>query len=120
MLKLVQCVKGKGDIELLEFRHYWDEYRRRLEAGLTEIGATRVDFSTTLAVEDNLRLMVTRGTREPYDGMVEIYFDRPETLRKALNEGIGKTLLEDLRMYQEEFVDLQRSTFFFAIDDAAQ
>ena len=120
MLKLVQCVKGKGDIDLLEFRHYWDEYRRRFEACLDEIGATRIDFSTTLAVEDNLRLMVTRGTREPYDGMVEIYFEDPRALRKALTDGRGQHLLEELRAFQEEFVDLQRSTFFFAIDDAAQ
>lgn len=118
MLKLVQCVKGKDDIELLEFRHYWDEYRRRLEAVLLEFGATRVDFSTALAVEDNLRLMLSRGTREPYDGMVEIYFKDPQALREALNDGRVQGLLEKTRAFQEEFIDLQRSTFFFAIDDA--
>ncbi len=120
MLKLVQCVKGKEEIELLEFRHYWDEYRRQLEAGLAEVGATRVDFSTTLAVEDNLRLTVTRGTREPYDGVVEIYFENPKALREALTDGLGQRFLENLRAFQEEFIDLDRSTFFFAIDDQDQ
>ncbi len=120
MLKLVQCVKGKGDIELLEFRHYWDEYRRRLETMLGEVGATRIDFSTALAVEDNLRLMVSRGTREPYDGVVEIYFEDPRVLHEGLKDGPGRQLVDELRAFQEEFIDLERSTFFFAIDDAAE
>jgi len=120
MLKLVQCVKGKDEIELLEFRHYWDEYRRRLEALLHEFGATRIDFSTTLAVEDNLRLMLSRGTREPYDGMVEIYFKNPTALRDALSNDREQRLLAELQTFQKEFIDLRRSTFFFAIDDAVQ
>lgn len=117
MLKFVQCIKGQPDIELYEFRQYWTEYRTRLSEFLTMHGSTRVDFSTALAVEDNLRVMVERGTRPPYDGLVEVYFENASVLQSLLTDTSFEEGLSEIQKLQEEFVDLGQSTFFFAIDD---
>ena len=117
MLKFVQCIKGQPDIELYEFRQYWAEYRARVGTFLKSHGSTRVEFSTALAVEDNLRVMVDRGTRQPYDAMVEGYFEGAARLRQLMEEPGFQEGLSKIQAFQEEFIDLSRSTFFWAMDD---
>ena len=117
MLKLVQCIKGQPDIELYEFRQYWSEYCKRFDAFLKRYGTPRIDFSTALAVEDNLSIMVERGTSTPYDGMVEVYFENAGVLRQLLEDPEFQNGLAEIQLLQEEFIDFGNSTFFFAIDD---
>jgi len=117
MLKFVQCIKGQPDIELYEFRQYWAEYRTLVDTFLRKFGSTRVDFSTALAVEDNLKVMVERGTRQPYDAMLEGYFGGAGQLRELTQDPAFQEGLSKIQAFQEEFVDLSRSTFFWAMDD---
>jgi hypothetical protein len=117
MLKFVQCIKGQPDIELYEFRQYWSDYCTSFGSFLQRHGNIRVDFSTALAVEDNLRVMVERGTRPPYDGMVEVYFENAGILQTLLNNPEFQEGLEKIQALQNEFIDLEQSTFFFAMDD---
>ncbi len=117
MLKFVQCIKGQPDIELYEFRQYWGDYCTRFGDFLKGHGIARVDFSTALAVEDTLKIMVERGTRQPYDGMVEVYFENAGVLRQLLEKPDFQGGLSQIQALQEEFIDLEHSTFFFAMDD---
>lgn len=117
MLKFVQCIKGQPDIELYEFRQYWSDYCTRFSDFLKSHGISRIDFSTTLAVEDTLKIMVERGTRQAYDGMVEVYFENAGVLRRLLDKPGFQDDLSQIQALQEEFVDLGHSTFFFAMDD---
>ncbi len=117
MLKFVQCIKGQPDIELYEFRQYWAEYRVLVADFLKKFGSYRIDFSTALAVEDNLRVMVERGTRPPYDGMVEGYFENAGRLRQLGEDPTFREDLSKIQAFQEEFIDLSLSTFFWAMDD---
>lgn len=117
MIKLVQCVRKQAEIELLEFRRYWDEYRLILEKAQRELGISRLLFSTTLAVDENFELMLARGTRTPYDGIVEVYFENATILREGIENPGADSILEEIRKFQEEFMDLSASTFFFALND---
>ena len=117
MLKFVQCIKGQADIELYEFRQYWAEYRTLVGEFLQRFGTTRVDFSTALAVEDNLRVMVERGTRQPYDAMVEGYFENAVRLQHLIADPAFQEGLSKIQAFQEEFINLSESTFFWAMDD---
>ncbi len=117
MIKLVQCVRKQEDLELLEFRRYWEEYRKLLEDAREKLGISRVLFSTTLAVEDNLEVMLARGTRVPYDGIVEIFFENATVLKSILADPKMTGVVEQLQEFQEEFMDLAGSTFFFAKND---
>ena len=117
MLKFVQIIKRRSDLEIFDFRRHWGEYRGRLGPLLRENGAIRVDFSTTLAVEDNLRVMTERGTGEPYDGMVEAYFENAASIDAMMENPEFDLALKGLQALQEEFMDLGRSSFFFARDE---
>jgi len=117
MIKLVQCVRKQSEIELLEFRRYWDEYREMLEEAREKLGISRILFSTTLAVEENFEVMLARGTRVPYDGIVELFFKDATTFKEVLAHPETEKILSEIRSFQEEFMDLGASTFFFAIND---
>jgi len=117
MIKLVQCVRKQPEIELLEFRRYWDEYRRMMENAREVLGISRVLFSTALAFEESFEVMLTRGTQVPYDGIVELFFENATIFREVLAHPDTEALLEEIRAFQGEFMDLDASAFFFAIND---
>jgi hypothetical protein len=70
-----------------------------------------------LAVEQNLEIMQSRGTKAPYDGMVEIWWERANDVVAFLDSGVGDEILDDLRRAQEALMDLPNCTFFFASED---
>lgn len=74
--------------------------------------------STPLVVEQNLEIMQDRGTKAPYDGMLEIWWDRGNDVVAFFDSGAGDKLIDDLRRAQEAFMDLPNCTFFFASEDA--
>jgi hypothetical protein len=75
-------------------------------------------LSTALVVDQNMDIMQSRGTKAPYDGMVEIWWERGGDVIAFLESGSEEPLLEDLRRAQEAFMDLPNCTFFFASEDA--
>ena len=79
--------------------------------------ATQAVLSLALAVEQNLDIMQDRGTKAPYDGMVEIWWERGNDVVAFLESGSGDKVIDDLRRAQEAFMDLPNSTFFFASED---
>lgn len=116
MIKLVQCIKGR-DEPLAEFRRSWRRYQERMRDLAVRFGIERIDFSVTLAVDANLQLMVSRGTRQPYDAMVELYFPNAVALGELAADAGFQAAIEELRAIQEESFDLSASTFFFAVDE---
>jgi hypothetical protein len=117
MIKLVQCVKASRDASLSEFRQSWRRYQEQVRALAERFGIERVDFSVTLAVDSNLQLMLSRGTRQPYDAMAEAYFPSAGTLRDLAADAGFRAAVEELRDSQETYFDLESSTFFFAVDE---
>ena len=99
-----------------EFRTHWDVYQERLIVLAEKLGAYRVVVSTTLNVEANLQLMIMRGSGVPFDGVVELWFERGAGLEESLEEPGVKEALEDLQDAQEAFVDFARSSFFFSTE----
>jgi len=117
MIKFVQCVKCKPDISASEFRRFWQQYREKARAIIDELPAVRWSMSTTLKVEENLEIMVDRGTAEPFDGMLEIWFERALELNAALATEAAEEKLEQMQSFQDEFIDFGRSSFFFTVEE---
>ncbi|WP_157596004.1 EthD domain-containing protein [Plesiocystis pacifica] len=98
---------------MAEFRDKLNEYGFVVKDIADELGAARVAISTTLAVQDNISMQVSQGTSDPPDAIVEIWmrrapdFDGPDNL-------LARQLLAKMRDMQDGFVDLHRSSFFFA------
>jgi hypothetical protein len=114
MVKLVQCVRRKPGISLAEFREKWREYGDMIKVGSVVIGGVRCTLSTTLAVKENL---LTRGALEPFDGIAEIWFESAPAVLAALRGPAWKGGLAKFQEFQESFVDLRQSSFFWAIED---
>ena len=83
------------------------------------LNAKGLTFCTTLNVEENLQVMLTRGTSEPYDGVAQFLFSNAPRTIGALSHEPGKSLMKNLQALQSEFVDLENSAFFFAAEDVA-
>jgi hypothetical protein len=113
MIKFIQCVRGRPGLDLLAFRKFWQEYEKRVLRVAQLSGAVGATVDTTLAVDANLEVMTTRGTAPPYEGVAEIEWERaPEFARLAEMPEV-RAAIAAMQALQAEFVDLERSTFFF-------
>jgi hypothetical protein len=117
MVKLVQCVRRRADVSVADFRDKWKEYGELIRAGSVSLGGVRCTLSTTLAVKENLLFSLRRGTQEPFDGIAEIWFENAPAALAALRRPDWSAGLAKFQAFQESFVDVERSSFFFAIED---
>ena len=118
MIKFVQCVRRKPGMSKQDFREHWLDYRGKVQAVADASGALGCVLSSALVVEQNLEIMQNRGTKAPYDGMVEMWWERGSDIVAYLDSGAGDELIDELRRAQEAFMDLPNSTFFFAAEEA--
>lgn len=117
MIKFVQCLRRHPDLSPADFRRLWEGYKPTWQAVAGQLGATRVSFSTTLAVEANDRLMMERGTDEAFDGLVETWVHDASDLDARRAAEPVQDLLRELSSKQHEMLDLARCSFFFCDDD---
>jgi hypothetical protein len=113
MIQYIQCLKAREGMPILEFRECFGEYADKMRAIGKAVGATKVEASTTLVVADNLRVMSDRGTKAPYDAVLEVYLPNARVL-EALETPEMRGQVEEFKVFQETFIDLQGSSFFFA------
>ncbi len=118
MIKFIQCVRRKPGLSKQEFREHWAGYSEKVKAIAAASNAKRCVLSTALVVDQNMDIMQSRGTKAPYDGMAEIWWERGGDVVAFLESDSDQPLLEDLRRDQEAFMDLPNCTFFFASEDA--
>lgn len=117
MIKLVFCCRRKPGLTREAFQKRWLEVHgplvRRLRAELPMM--KRYVQSHTLAgpVGDavNEGLRASRGVKEAYDGITEVWFDGLEAMGGGGGEAVraaGQRLLED----EAEFIDFANSSVF--------
>lgn len=117
MVKLVQCVRRKPEVSLADFREKWRAYGEMIKAGAVVLGGVRCTLSTALAVEENLLFALRRGTQEPFDGIAEIWFESAPAAIAILKRPDWHEGLARFQAFQESFVDMEQSSFFYAIED---
>jgi hypothetical protein len=117
MIKFIQCIRRKPGLTKQQFREHWLEYGEKVKAIAVAADATRSVLSVALAVERNLEIMQERGTKAPYDGMVEVWWERGNDVVAFLDSGAGDKIVDDLQRAQEAFMDLPNCTFFFANEE---
>jgi len=117
MIKFVQCIRRKAGLSKREFADYFTEYGKQIRAIADASNGQRCVLSRSLAVEQNLEIVQERGTKAPYDGMVEVWWERGNDVVAFLDSGSGDKVIDDLRTSQEAFMDLPHCTFFFASED---
>ena len=115
MIRLITCLKRRGDVSAEDFRRYWqeaafDELIGRI-AALT--GAERCAKNLTLGVEANTLLMQERGLGEPFDGIIEYWWHDAANFDELYNSEERKALMQEMQDYQGRFIDLAASASFF-------
>ena len=112
MVKLVFCCRRKPDLTREEFQRYWLEEHARLVRSLREAIPSMVRYvqSHTIDTPANDAIRAGRGTKEPYDGITEVWFE--EIGGGAGTEAsieAGRRLLED----ESTFIDFAGSSVFY-------
>ena len=118
MITFIQCVKARAELAIPEFREHWQVYGTKARALAEATGAVGLYLNTTLAVEENLDIRLNRGTAEPFDGVLKFSWPNASRLNEMLEDPVVVPLLEDFQGFQERFIDLDRSSFFFASEEA--
>ena len=114
MIKFMQCIRRQPQLSVVDFRRHWDRYTQVWQelARLSE--ARRMVTSVGLDIDQNTSIQLARGTQEPFDGVLEVWWLNGEQVSKYLQDPALKEKLASMRQLQEEFVDLASSSFFFA------
>lgn len=115
MIKFVYCVRRRPELTADAFRTYWlEQHGPLVRSFATALRAKRYVQSHTL---DNAALNAAaqqpRGTKPPYDGITEVWWDSVADLAGSLQTAEGqqanKTLAED----EARFCDLPNCSVFF-------
>jgi uncharacterized protein (TIGR02118 family) len=115
MLKFVYCVRRRPDLTPEAFRKYWLENHGPLvRSCAAALRAKRYVQSHTL---DNPALnqaaQQPRGTKPPYDGLTEVWWDSPADLAAALQTPEGQRANQLLSVDEARFCDLPNCSVFF-------
>ncbi len=115
MIKLMRCLKRRGDISAVEFRRFWNnpEY----EALLGKLGEVSELIShtrsLTLQIDINQELADLHGTLEPYDAVVELCWKNAQTVLAARNSDVGMQAVDSVLAFEDQFIDRTASRYFF-------
>ena len=116
MIRLVYCVSRSKDISVEEFRRYWnDEQFSVLMNDFKKLyKAIKTTKNLVLNVPMNTTMLERQGTREPYDGIIELWWESAKDLI-ALNETPeAEGFRQEMRAFEKQFIDKSRSTIFFS------
>jgi hypothetical protein len=115
MIRFVHCVKRRPEISDFEFRRFWSS--QELEALINQLFAllkpVRARRTLVLAVEANQELMREREGAEPYDGLLEIWFDNSRDFEQIRASAEYQRLMREIQEFQAQFVDFTHSARFF-------
>ncbi|MPZ23305.1 MAG: EthD family reductase [Dehalococcoidia bacterium] len=98
-VKLVRTVKRRGDLTQEQFKEYWLTQHAKLEQQVVSSTPGREKIVVSFPLE------TIEGVEPPWDGMVEVYFESMEAVRKPASVDLRQRLLDD----EANFIDLTES-----------
>jgi hypothetical protein len=115
MIRLITCIKKKKGISPKEFRNYWNDpqFEVLLDTFLAILEPSSQSRKLTLQVSANIRIMQAMKTTEPYDAVIEWWFESANHLAPLLAKPEAHTALKELVKYQSRFIDFTISPSFF-------
>ena len=117
MIRYVQCVRRKPGLSTEQFRRYWQNYQLVAESFATLAEARRMSVGVGLEIPLNAEIQSLRGTMEPFDAILEIWWDSGADLVRVTQQPAIHEKIEALQQMQQDFISLQDSSFFFASED---
>lgn len=114
----MHCVKAKAGVSESDFRNaFAGEKMKDLARQFAEAtNAVSYKLRLTLKIGLNIGLMKERGGEEPFDGIMEMWWESGSGLVEFKESDAFKKLQDEMTAYQETFVDFSRSSRFFIED----
>ena len=115
MIRLITCLKRRADITPGQFREFWKapEFDDYIERVVAHTGAELSAKNLTLSVAANQLLMQDRGLDEPFDGVLEYWWNDAAHFETMYNAPDSKVLMSEMQEYQRQFADISASVSFF-------
>ena len=114
MIRLIQCVRRKPELSVDEFRRHWNNYQQAYKELAVATGACRFAVSFGLKIPYNASIQEMRGTLEPFDAILEVWWHSGAQLDGIEDEPDVGRRIADTRQMQAAFMDLEASSIFFA------
>jgi uncharacterized protein (TIGR02118 family) len=115
MIKLVFCLRRRGDMTLEEFQRYWFETHGPLVASHAgTLGIRRYVQAHTSTTPLNDVLRTSRGGPEAFDGVAELWWDSLDDAAAAASTPEGTAAAQELLEDERRFIDLERSPLWIA------
>lgn len=112
MIKLMYCLRRREGLSRAQFQSYWIEHHGPLVKRLA--GATRMRrYVQNHTIDSRLgdELAGARGAAEPFDGVMEGWWDNAEPADASHRIAAREAALE-LLGDEAQFIDLDRSSIF--------
>jgi len=117
MLTLVFCLRRKAELDRAAFQRYWREQHGPLmRKNMAAFGARRyVQLHAIEGAEADF-IATSRGTQEPYDGVVLVEWDDLESFRRFNDSNDARAAGREMYKDELNFIDLARSSIFLTED----
>lgn len=115
MIRYINCFRKLPELSDEDFRDYWQgaEFDDLIKQVCTLTSALRCTRNLTLKVHMGEELVADRGLLQPYDAILEYYWDSASHLPKIYASQEARELSERMNHFQADFIDLKHSTAFF-------
>ncbi|MCU7916467.1 MAG: EthD domain-containing protein [Candidatus Thiodiazotropha sp. (ex Gloverina cf. vestifex)] len=115
MIRFIHCIKSGPEVSSETFRKFWlgPELNQLLSEFTVQAGANRICKNLTLNVSANNQLREGRGSEEPYDAILEIWFDNAASLMQITEKSEVQQLLKRMETLQAAYIDFHTSKRFF-------
>ena len=114
MLKFVYCVRRRPELSVEQFRKYWlEKHGPLVRSYAAALRARRYVQSHTLDTPLNAAAQQPRGSKPPYDGITELWWDNADDLIASLSTAEGQEVNRILAEDEALFCDLPNCSVFF-------
>ena len=115
MIKFIMCCTRHPDLTREQFQDYWLNKHAPLFQKFADAFKTK-RYAQCHTIESPLNdgIRQSRGMREAYDGVAEVWFESEDALIEAMSSPEGQKLGAVLAEDESKFIDHARSTAFLA------
>ena len=115
MIRYIKCIRKKSDISDEEFRAFWNapEYEDLSQQLVTLTKPVRYSRNLALKVEATQRLIADREFIDPFDAVIELWWEDASQLMVLYETPEAQQLRQAIVDYENQLIDKSRSTAFF-------
>jgi hypothetical protein len=115
LIRHIKCIRKKSDISDEEFRVFWNapEYEDLNQKLVTLTKPLRYSRNLALKVEATQRLIADRGFIDPFDAVIELWWEDASQLMVLYDTPEAQQLRKKIVDHENQFIDKSRSTAFF-------